>query len=649
LKQLVTILIFLFGFYGIVVAQSNVRSGAMDSSENPEAKLSEKEKADVIPSKIKVWRLSDDYDDTISDVLDTLSINFHNYDPIYKQNISNTSLGFVGSPYVANEFFKRSSNPDFYFLRHLKAYSLHMPETKYYNTTTVFSTLEYSQNLSDNLVPEQRFAAFFTRNIDPFTNIGFRFDVLKMKGQYKTQGAHHKYLNVFASRNTVRYNGYLSLIKGGNKVTENGGISDASINTSLSPSSLLVKMVNGLESDITSLNVFTSHEYNIGKKSILYGVDSVSSEVFKPLVGFQYTAEYANYKRKVTEPWVETSFFDTTYISTNAKHIDSMLFSRFYHTFQIKALENAEKKFTFGKRAFIDNELVTATHPVAYGIRKFTYSNVAAGAEIYRSNSAFLNWKAKGRLVILGRNLGDAKLEGNIDKSFVIFKDSVLLYAEGWYADKSANIYEEHFVSNHYKWDNDFRKQHEVVIKGKLDIPSLRINGGLDYQLLSNYIYNNAQSIPDQYTNEFSVLGAWLKKDFVLWRFGWENKAVWQQSSDQTVLRIPTWCLHSRFYYSHYLFKVMQIQLGAEVYFHTAFKADKYNPATTMFYLQDEKEIGGFPVINVFANAKLKRTSAFVRMMHANSDINGYNFFTSPGYPLGQKVIRFGFLWSFYD
>ena len=97
----------------------------------------------------------------------------------------------------------------------------------------------------------------------------------------------------------------------------------------------------------------------------------------------------------------------------------------------------------------------------------------------------------------------------------------------------------------------------------------------------------------------------------------------------------------------------MKIQLGTEVYYNSKFYADSYEPSTTGFYLQNELKIGNYPVINLFANAKLKRTSAFVQLMHINSLFSSFvdfgDFFSAPYYPLEQMAFRFGFYWTFYD
>lgn len=93
----------------------------------------------------------------------------------------------------------------------------------------------------------------------------------------------------------------------------------------------------------------------------------------------------------------------------------------------------------------------------------------------------------------------------------------------------------------------------------------------------------------------------------------------------------------------------MKINLGAEVYYHSAYFAHSYEPSTTRFYVQNELLTGNYPYINLYFNAKLKRTSAFAKLEHANSRFKFGEFFGTPHYPMEQMAFRFGFLWTFYD
>lgn len=617
----------------------------------------------TVPSIIEAWTLDKQFSARKIQVLDTATINFHQHDPVYRQSISNTSTGQLGSGYQANDYFARTDENPFYFLKVFDAYRLTQQEVKYYNTTTPYANLYYEQG-NNNSETEQYFKAFFTHNLDSITNFGFEFNALKSPGQYLSQEARHKFLNVFASRNSERLNSYLSVINSTDVISENGGIISDNLDQWVrytipglvfelrdNPGNFWVQLNNPLVNTTKSLSVFTSHEYLMGEIPFLVKdtlqIDSVAVD-FKPRYGIQYSAEFENYNRMLEESSADTEFFDTTYMKTS-NHTDSSFMTRFSHIFQVKAFEDTTRKFTFGKRAFIENEIVSAKHPLPDGYRKYTYSNVYVGGEINRTESALGSWSASGKFALLGRNLGDALLEGDWNKRFVIGKDTTFLKGEGVYEASSANIFQEHWFSNHYKWENNFKKQYEIAVKGRFEYPRFKASAGFNYALLSNYIYNNEQALPDQYESEFSVISAWVNKDFELGRFVWSNKAIWQELSNDAVLRLPNWSLYSSFYYSHYLFKVMKIQLGVEAYYNTQFYAERYEPSTNRFYLQNDYKVGGYPLINLFANAKLKRTSAFAMLYHANSLVDFGDFFVSPNYPLGMMAFRFGFFWTFYD
>ena len=597
----------------------------------------------TVKSVIRAWTLENQSSLLKPVVLDTVFEYFHNYTPIYKQNISNTYLGYLGAPYISNLFFDRLNCSDYYFQRSFQAYRQTQDKVKYYNTTTPYSALTYTQG-----TVEQTFSAGYSQNIDSVTNIGFRFNVLKNVGQYKNAEANHRNLNVFFSRNSQRYNGYFSFITGTDRSQENGGITDSIVSVKYTPSSLPVNLNNPVSPTIKTFSLFTSHEYLLGGIPFLFKDEKADSGKFISQFGALYSFKLDNYKRSFYESGSNNSFFDTTFFSS-ASHTDSSTFRRITQIVQLRALENPKRKFTFGKRVYAENEIVMATHPVPYGTRKYNYSNLYVGGEISNYSNHFLKWSALARFAVLGRNFGDALLKGTLDKPIKLFNDTVQLVVSGWYQDISPDIYQEHWQDNHYKWENQFKKQHEVVVNGTINWDKINLHAGGNYAMLGNYIYNGGNAMPAQFSGAFSILSIWLNKEFRLGPLGWNNKVAWQQSSNNTVLHVPALNYYTCLYFKGVLFKVMKYQFGAEMYYNTKFYADSYNPSTTQFYIQDKVLTGGYPQLNAFVNAKLKRTNAFAQLMNFNSYFSDGKFFSSASYPINQMAFIFGFIWSFYD
>lgn len=598
-----------------------------------------------VKSVIHSWTLERQNSALKSLMVDTATLNFHNYTPIFQKSISNTYLGYLGAPYVSNNFFDRINNSDYYFLSSFEAYRTTQRDVAYFNTTTPFSWLKYEQG-GDN---EQMFTAFFTQNLDSVTNLGFRYDVLKNNGQYKYQEANHKNLNLFVSRNSKRYNGYASFISESNKAVENGGIVDSFIDLSINPFDLSVNINQSIGPTIKTYSIFTSHEYLLGGIPSLFKKDSPFDTVFVPRFSVQYSLEMNDYKRSFYETVAKTDFFDTAYFNNGSSHTDSSSFRRFTQIVQIKGLEDSNRKFTFGKRIFLENEIVRATHPIPYGVRKYNYSNLYIGGEISNSTSSFMKWDALARFAVLGRNFGDALVKGTINKPVVFLHDTLLFSVEGWYQDVSPDIYQEHWYDNHFKWENNFKKQHEVVLKAMLYWDKINLNAGANYAMLSNFLYNDRNALPSQFSGSFSVFSMALNKEFNFGPLGWNNRIIFQEVSNDTVLHVPTLSCYTSIYFKGVIFKVLKFQVGAEMYYNSKFYSDKYEPSTSRFYLQDDILTGGYPQLNAFINAKLKRTSAFAQLMHFSSSFSNGKFFSSPFYPINQMAFRFGFLWSFYD
>ncbi|MBN1927234.1 MAG: hypothetical protein JW798_15480, partial [Prolixibacteraceae bacterium] len=510
------------------------RSGMQNDSGQPEMAESDSvmSNAETVKSEIKVWTLKNQYS-TINEIeLDTANLNFHNYNPIFKKSISNNYLGYLGAPYQSNIFFDREETPEYYFLKNINHYYTSPEEVKYYNTTTPFAVLRYEEG-SRSDQDQQMFTAFFSRNIDPGTNFGFRYDAHKSKGQYVFHESLHEHLNIFFSRNSERYNAYVSVLTGTNMVVENGGISKDEVNPFYPPKYYSPNLDNAIEMTVKNISVFTSHEYLLGSLSSLFkkhvaeeeesyvsgesdtlsfqadsiplvddslafSTDSTASVAdstgivknkkedkgFVPAYSIQYSASYNSFNRYLLENTVDHSFFDTTYIGFDSYN-DSSLYNTFTQILQLKAFENPNRKFTFGKRVFLENEIVEAVHALPYGQTKYNYSNIFVGGEIYRREGDFWNWNALARIAVLGRNIGDAMLKGSINKPLRIFNDTTHIIAEGWYRDTKAPIFLENWQSNHFKWENRFRKQHEVIIKGKISYPRFKLQTGVNYALLA--------------------------------------------------------------------------------------------------------------------------------------------------------------------
>src|SRR5690606_26645677 len=103
-------------------------------------------------------------------------------------------------------------------------------------------------------------------------------------------------------------------------------------------------------------------------------------------------------------------------------------------------------------------------------------------------------------------------------------------------------------------------------------------------------------------------------------------------------------------YFSDHVFKkAMFLQTGFSVNYFTNYYANDYNPLIGEFYVQNQREIGNFPVIDFFINAKVSTARIFLKAEHFNSSFTGYNFYSTPNQPYRDFIIRFGIAWNFFS
>ena len=94
----------------------------------------------------------------------------------------------------------------------------------------------------------------------------------------------------------------------------------------------------------------------------------------------------------------------------------------------------------------------------------------------------------------------------------------------------------------------------------------------------------------------------------------------------------------------------MFVQVGATVKYFSEYYMDAYSPVLGEFYTQTDELIGDFPMLDVFINAKVRRTRLYLKAEHLNTAWeNNNNYYAAPNNPYRDFVIRFGLVWNFFN
>ncbi len=607
-------------------------------------------KKKTIPSIIKTWQMSDYGASIDSTEMDTTLTYYHVYNPIYKKSISNTFTGNQGGAYESNNFFDRDPVSDFYFYNAYDAYALFPKSVMYLNTTTPYTLLDYSQSDNKNTRNETRFNVFHSQNANPKFNFVFLYDQSKSTGHYQYQENKYHNIGLITSYVSDKFSSYFNIIFNRYEAEENGGLeSGQDLNEYQETETYLVNLTDAI-SEVRNNTIFFSNEYRLGKTETRQNAKGEDYDKFRPITGFIHQIEYSTNKRIYDDGEPNSDFYPTAYINADETH-DTVSYNRLTNTFQLKFYEAPERKYTFSKRAFIGYDAIVTKMPgsSSYDQVKENYHNLFAGGAISRTEGTFWKWNAQGKIYLTGFLSGQTELSAYIYKPLIIGKDTTSLYLAGELNTLVPDYFVKHYNSNYYQWNNQFNNITEMVLHAKVQAKEYHLTLGAHYALISNYIFNNSEALPQQGGQEMLVLAGYINKDFIARHWEVRTQVLWQKSSQESYLHLPALATYLSINYKTVISKVMHSRWGLDIRYNTDFYADAYEPATGRYHWQNEQKIGNYPFVDLHANLKLKRTRAFFQLMNATTGLLDGNFWAAPDYPMYRRTFRLGIAWSFYD
>ena len=255
----------------------------------------------------------------------------------------------------------------------------------------------------------------------------------------------------------------------------------------------------------------------------------------------------------------------------------------------------------------------------------------------------------QGELITLGYQIGDFDLKGQW-KQFLGTTAKNFGYAtfDAEIKRQSANWFEEHYTSNHFRWDNDFNAATYLTFNLKYNYKSYCV--GVKQTTISNLIYFGTDARPTQTDDLFSVREAYFSFYQNLWRFEFEGFASLQKSSNETVMHLPLLLGHLKIGYSQPVFhKVATLHPSITVRYFTKYYADAYMPATRIFYLQNEVAIGNYPFIDLALALNVKKAHIFFAYSNMFLITGNYNSFIAPHYPMRDSKIFIGINWRLFN
>ena len=376
-------------------------------------------------------------------------------------------------------------------------------------------------------------------------------------------------------------------------------------------------------------------------------------EEFVPVTSFIHTfkIERARHKYQSVSTPDENAYYNKQGVSRDSTTAFSVK-----NVFGIALLEGFNRYAKAGLTGYISHKFsrYDLMNADSMTVDRFTEQEIYVGGELAKRQGKTLHYSIDGEVGIMDKAMGQFRVNGNMDLNFRLWKDTVNLIIRGFVKNTLPSFYLRHYHSNLHVWDNDnMEKEFRTRVEGELNIDRWGTNLRAGVENVKNYTYLNQKAVPEQNSGNIQILSATLKQNFRAGIFHLDNEVTWQKSSNETVLPLPQFSVYSNLYLLTKLAKkVLTVQLGADVRYFTKYNAPAYTPSIQQFHLQpenDQVEIGGYPIVNVYANLHLKRTRLFAMYSHVNQGMGTRNSFLVPHYPINPSLLRIGVSWNFYD
>ena len=610
-----------------------------------------KEKAQKAP--ITSYKIISIERDTV--VLDTtLSLKKeYEYNYLHKDMFGLMPFPNEGQTYSTLNFGlnKFSPFPEFGFKAKHMNYQ-NVDEIKYYSVATPLTELYFKTVMEQG----QNVDALITMNTSKYFNFSIAFKGLRSLGKYINQLSSNGNFRFTASYFTPDKRYALNMHYTGQDLLngENGGLTQPEYFEANDP--LYVNRPR-LQVYLTDAKSFLK-----GKRFFIDQTLRINSKDNENNI---YIANQLNYEHKFFEYNQITvpSAIGTTGLafqrfgssSKAANIIDQTMYDRLYNKVGAIYENKSLGKFQFFTENFIykfftGNEKTLGTTILPGQIQAVI--NTVGGQYDYRKN------KLNGSIVLSNsistqplRNL-DAKLTYTVNP-----KNNISFQYQNCSKSPNHNYIVNQSSYNNYNWFNSFKN--EKINNISVNAATQWVNASLQLTTLNDHLYfqdtihnvNQQLVTPHQYSGTINYISLKIAREFKYKRWGLDNTFLYQQTTQKdTILNVPQITLRNTLYFSDYVFKrAMFIQTGVTINYFTKYYADDYNPILGEFFVQKEKQIGNFPMLDFFVNARVKQTRIFLKAEHFNSSMTGNKYYSAPNLPFHDFMIRFGLVWNFFQ
>lgn len=613
---------------------------------------------------------------TYPSIPDTAYLDMARTDAMESHALAVAYTGNLFSPHQSEQYFSRLVNHDFLFANAYNFFRARPEDILFYNTRLPFTVAAYSKS-GGNLQENDRLKLRFAGNFNSRLGVGSSLDYVYARGEYVNQAAKPLKWLSYLYYEGEQYKAYLTFNLSKLANQENGGVLNReyvlnpdAYETTFTEARTMPTKLTDTWNDTRQRQVHFTHSYDLGRWEERRDPADTSSvwDELVPIGTIFHTIDFEslshNFRMDTGADATENGFFANHYYSTDITN-DSTTYRNFQTYAGIRLNEGFSRFSQFSLSAFVGYErqhyqLMQDSLDLSYIPRKHMSNNVWLGGQISRHQSSILTLDATARTAVSGDKVGDVEIDGQIS-SVIPFgrrielgrdsltqevrygrKDSIIVRAGAQMRNSRVSYMMNHYWSNHFRWSNDFSREQRVRLEGELAYPRSGTSAKVGIEHINNFHYFGADFLPHEYDKQLDVFSLEIGQKLAAGPLHWDNRLLIQTSTDDEVLALPSFSIESDLNIRFRIARVLWTQVGVTGWYHTKYYAPNYQPATQQFAMQHETKCGGFPVLNGYVNANLKRIKFFIVMHNMLNQAVTNDIFIMPDYPMMPRRFEWG-------
>lgn len=574
------------------------------------------------PDTTSIFQFYPDDPSKMSIQADTLLDQFHIYDMAEQGQLFSQSLGNLGSS--TRHLFYQTRRPQngFDFGYHqFDLYRLKRQEFQQIDSEKAVSNLFFTPGSNQrNFLIKTQFSRPFKNDIQ----LTIDYQRIIQEGIYTSQNTRTTSLGVSFRKEYDNRDMIITAVTNANNEVHNGGVSDETLFNQLNynfrtriPTFIENAFTRHADADFAVNNYFTLEKY----KGIKF-----RHEIAHKRASFKYVDESSANSSFYGDLWQESRGLRSF---TNYKKWESTLWG----TLDVKnILLTAGFNYSF---YHINQE------PESQQIHDLS---ILANAKLTPIES--IDIEADG-YVGMGENVGEYSFTGSADLH--VLKNIELTADASFKRFRPTLISQQAFINQLEVWYNDFSQPLENTLGASLHLSSLGLSIKFAQTALTNPIYFNTETKPEQFSGTVLISQLYLKSHHKLAFIQIKNE-IGLQNLDTNIFNLPRLLSEHELYAEGYIFKKrMKARLGFRIKTVESYLMSGYSPAHGAFYFQNETRDPFFYQGDAYISFKVDSLRAFIRAENLTQLFIPDVFQLTNPYPVFDYRLRFGVGWSLFN